>query len=174
LSCWPGAGPRARPADVGSDPTGDNATANHYALEPSGTLRGELVLFLNASLATPAIQIADPTTNLYSTLAADGFHVIALAYRSTAVVGQVCLDRPSCFGPTRESILRGTFVTGAANELSDVREDEGVLFRLDAALAHLAADRPTGGWDAFRTAGSSAETRIQCTENAPRWAPLFE
>jgi hypothetical protein len=122
------------------------------------------VVFLNASMATPAVHIADPTTNLYSTLAADGFHVLALAYRSSAAVGSLCGQNAGCYGPTRESLMRGEYVAGADNTLSDIREDEGILFRLDAALRELAAAGPQGGWDRFvGTSGSRPETRIAWT-----------
>jgi hypothetical protein len=113
-------------------------------------------------LATPAAQIADPTTNLYSTLAADGFHVLALAYRSSAAVGSLCGQDGGCYGPTRESLIRGEHVAGADSSLSDIREDEGILFRLDAALRVLVAAEPQAGWDRFvDTSGSSPETRMR-------------
>ena len=149
------------PASAGSDSAGDNATVDHYALEPGALARGELVVFLNASMATPAVHIADPTTNLYATLAAAGFHVLALAYRSSAAVGVLCGQDAGCYGPTRESLIRGELVAGADGTLSDIREDEGILFRLDAALRVLAAAGLQTGWDRFvGTNGSSLERRI--------------
>lgn len=144
------------PTRAGSDRTGDNAMAYHYALEPNGAPRGELVLYLNASLATPAAQIADPTQNFYSALAADGFHVLALAYRSTAVVAVMCKSDAGCYGASRETLIRGTHIDGAASALSDMHEDEGVVFRLDAALRLLARERPQAGWDRFIEGSASS------------------
>lgn len=149
------------PQDAGSSSAGDNATVDHYALEPAGTARGVLVVFLNASLASPARQVGDPDTSFYGTLAAAGFHVLALSYRSTAVVGAICRDDAACFGPTRRAIVLGTVEPGAATSLADMREDEGVVFRLDGALAVLARARPSAGWDAFsNAAGADPATRI--------------
>lgn len=78
--------------------SGDNAAENNYALEPFSSTKGALVVHLNSSLATPASNIADPTKNLYTAAAQAGFHVLALASRSSLVVGITCSGDAACFG----------------------------------------------------------------------------
>lgn len=150
------------PAQAGASGEGVNADVLQYALEPVGTPRGVLVVQLNGSFGTPAGQIADRDVNLYSTLAQAGFHVIGLAYRSTATVGALCAGAPECFAPARESLVLGTYVDGAPSELADVRADEGIVWRLDAALSLLVAARPSGGWASFvaSTDATDAADRI--------------
>jgi hypothetical protein len=144
------------PADLGADPSGVNATERHYALEPAGTPRNRLVLMLNGSGGTPATLIAAPKLNVYQTLAADGYHVLALAYRSDNTIRAACDDSATCFGPTRESIVLGINSPGSA--FSDVSCDEGIVERLDAALGALATTE--GGWAAFRRAGNTPLERV--------------
>lgn len=139
------------PAQAGADPSGVNAGQYQFALEPSGVGKGVLVLHLNGSLGSPAGQIADPQKNLYSALAQAGYHVIGIAYRSSAVVGVLCNGAPDCFSKTRSTLVFGSYVSGAPASLANMRADEGVVQRADAALAYLSAGRPSGGWLQYRS-----------------------
>lgn len=153
------------PEDAGAPPGGVNGEENHYALAPSGTPRGRLVVYMVGSLGTPAVSVRDPVANVYTTLAAAGFHVISLSYRSAAIVGMVCAGETACFGPTRRALITGEHQTGEASTgLSDLRGDEGILDRLDRALAHLVAGDPGGGWDAYVRPGARPEDRIAWSE----------
>ncbi len=145
------------PAQAGAAESGANAMLNQYALEPSSGGKGVLVVQLNGSLGTPAGQIANPQKNLYSALAQAGFHVIGLAYRSTAVVGILCNNNAACFAPTRRTLVTGSYVAGAPASLSDMRQDEGIVWRLDAAVRLLAAAHPTGGWSQFQASVSDPD-----------------
>ncbi|MCB9646645.1 MAG: hypothetical protein H6730_08660 [Deltaproteobacteria bacterium] len=145
------------PAEAGSGPDGENADSLQYALEPAGAARGQLLVYLNASGSSPGRQIADPTLNFYDAGASGGLHVLALAYRSDAVLGLVCGDDGACYGAARAAVLTGAAAPGTPARLADIVEDEGVLFRLDAALRLLAARRPGRGWGRF-LANSGAAT----------------
>lgn len=134
---------------AGAAAEGDNATVANYALGPDGSARDTLVVELNGSLGSPAGQIADPDVNLLSTLAADGFHVIALAYKSTNVLGVLCARDPDCFDASRSTVVTGILAPGAPLLLRDVRADEGIVARLEAALVLLDAAQPNAGWGAF-------------------------
>jgi hypothetical protein len=138
------------PQQAGADPSGVNATQYQIALEPAGVAKGVLVVHLNGSLGSPAGQIADPQKNLYSALSAAGFHVIGVAYRSNAIVGVLCNGSPSCFAPTRRTLVLGSYVAGAPSSLANTRADEGIVQRLDAALSLLTAARPSGGWAQYQ------------------------
>ncbi len=138
------------PTQAGSDPSGVNAGQYQFALEPSGVAKGVLVIHLNGSLGSPAGQIADPQKNIYSALAQAGYHVLGVAYRSSAVVGVLCNGVPDCFAKTRSTLVFGSYVSGAPSSLSNMRADEGVVQRADAALAYLSAGRPSGGWSQYR------------------------
>lgn len=138
--------------EAGADARGDNATDAEYALEPGGTAEGALVVYLNASLSSPARQIADPTENFYSAAAGAGFHVLALTYRSSLVVGATCSNDAACFALARQSIVLGQAAPAAPRAVANIREDEGIVPRLDAALRLLAAARPGQGWEQFLAA----------------------
>ena len=140
------------PEQAGADEVGVNATVAQYALEPSTAAKNGLLVYLNASLASPAIQIADPQKNFYNAAAQAGYHVIALSYRSNDIVGVLCSKDPACFGLVRRTIVTGMLQAGAPASLADMREDEGIVQRLYAALSLVAAARPGKGWDQYRAA----------------------
>ncbi len=139
------------PEQAGASAQGDSATRAQYALGPSGAAKGALVVQLNGSLGTPAGQIAEPARNIYNAASEAGFHVLGLSYKSTLVVGQVCANAPACFEPTRLTLILGTYQAGTPAVLKGIRPDEGIVFRLEAALRLLAARQPGGGWDQFLT-----------------------
>jgi hypothetical protein len=145
------------PAEAGAAATGENATKQQYALEPVGVAKGALVVEFNGSGGSPSGQIADPTKNLYNAAAQAGFHVLGLAYRSAQIIGAVCANNAGCYEPTRTTVITGTFTTGAAAGLANIRLDEGIVWRLEAALRLLAADRPSAGWDQFLVNPTAAD-----------------
>ena len=145
------------PVEAGASASGDNADKVSYALEPVGTPQNSLVVQLNGSHGTPAGQIADPSLNVYNAFSGAGFHVIGLSYRSGQIIGVLCSNQPDCFAPTRETIVTGRLVAGADPAVADMREDEGIVQRLEAALKLMAAAHPNGGWSQFLINPTSAD-----------------
>ena len=156
-SCW-----MFSPASAGASAAGQNATGLSYAVEPAGPASGTLVLLLNGSGGSPGEMVFDPGRNLFTAAAESGHHVLALAYRSDLAVAEMCGPRPECYAPTRSTQLTGVFQTGADGSLADIREDEGVIPRLDQALRALHTTRPDAGWSAFigNATASAAADRI--------------
>lgn len=148
------------PATLGASAEGDNADALEYLMEPSVAPKDALFVELNGSGGTPAGQIADPALNIYNAAAGEGYHVIGLAYRSGVPIGGMCSGQADCFGPTRETIVRGDFVAGASLEVDDIVADESIVKRLAMTLDALVAARPGAGWDSFIGAGGDDEARI--------------
>jgi hypothetical protein len=146
------------PASAGASALGQNAGRLNYALEPSGSARRTLVVLLNGSGSFPAQLTIDPNRNLFTAAVESGNHVLAVAYRSDVSLIAMCgASRPDCYGPSRRTLLTGVFAPGADSSLANIREDEGIIARLDQALRALVAARPQGGWDAF-IGNSSATT----------------
>jgi len=151
-SCWV-----FSPVAAGASAAGQNATRLNYALEPGGPATGTLVLLLNGTSGSPGQMAFDPDLNLFTAAAESGNHVLALAYRSDRAVAEMCGPRPDCYAATRSTQLTGVFQTGADASLADIRQDEGVIPRLDGALRALDASRPGAGWSTFiGDAGASA------------------
>ena len=137
------------PVSAGASPLGQNSTRLNYAVEPSGTPSGFLVLLLNGSGGSPGQLSIDPSRNLFAAAAESGHHVLAVAYRSDVAVAVMCGRRPDCYGATRATLLSGVLEDGADASLADIREDEGIIPRIDQALRALDASRPGAGWAAF-------------------------
>ena len=137
------------PASAGASPLGQNATGLNYAVEPAGSPSGVLVVLLNGSGGSPGQMAIDASRNLFTAAAESGDHVLAVAYRSDLAVAQLCGPRPECYGATRGTLLTGVFQPGADASLADIREDEGIVPRIDAALRVLQASRPGAGWASF-------------------------
>ena len=138
------------PASAGASALGQNASRMNYALVPSGTPRRTLVVLLNGSGSFPAQLMIDPSRNLFTSALESGNHVLAVAYRSDVSLIAMCgSTRPDCYGPSRRTLLTGVFATGADSSLANIREDEGIISRVDQALRALVTVRPQGGWDAF-------------------------
>lgn len=158
------------PAEAGANPAGVNADQDNYAIEPPVTPLGQLVVYLPASLAWPARQVPDPTTNFYNTAASLGFHSLALSYRNDSVLGISCkqndggvTESNACFDGTRKTIVTGVAAPGAPTTLANsIMLDEGIVARLDAALRYLIKNRPGAGWDQFlaNPSAPTAEARI--------------
>ena len=150
-ACW-----TFSPASSGASPLGQNANRLNYALEPAGSARSTLVVLLNGSSSFPAQLTIDPSRNLFVSALESGNHVLAVAYRSNVAIAQMCdSSRPNCYGASRNTLLSGVFTAGADSSLADIREDEGIISRIDQALRTLVANRPQAGWDAF-VAGTTA------------------
>jgi hypothetical protein len=107
-------------------------------------------------------MMIDPNRNLFVAALESGNHVLAIAYRSDVAVVTMCGNRPDCYGASRSTMVSGVFAAGADSSLADVREDEGIIQRIDQALRALAAARPQAGWDAFiaRPAATTPADRI--------------
>lgn len=150
----PGACFALRVVDTGLP--GSDAGAAHYALEPAMPRKGALVVYLSSSIATPAMQIAEPQQNVYSAAAARGFHLISLVHENQQVLGVACRNA-ACYGATRKTVILGRYQQGAITGLRMIEEHQGVVARLEAALKTLAASRPGAGWDAFLSNPSAAE-----------------
>jgi len=145
------------PASAGASPVGQNASRLNYALEPPGAARSTLVVLLNGSGSSPSQLTFDPTRNLFASALESGNHVLAVAYRSDVAVAQMCgSSRPDCYGASRSTLLTGVFAPGADSSLADIRQDEGILARIDQALRTLVAVRPQAGWDAFIASATAA------------------
>jgi pimeloyl-ACP methyl ester carboxylesterase len=137
------------PASAGASALGQNAGRLNYALEPSGSARSTLVVLLNGSGSTPAELTFDPAQNLFVAAAASGNHVLAIAYRSDVAVVTMCGSRPECYGGSRSTLVNGVFAPDADSSLTNIREDEGIIARIDQAIRALVVARPNGGWGSF-------------------------
>ena len=144
------------PASAGASPLGQNANRANYALEPPGSGRNTLVVLLNGSGSAPFQLTIDPSRNLFTSALESGNHVLAVAYRSDVAVVTMCGSRPDCYGASRRTLLTGVFTPGADSSLADIREDEGIIARIDQALRTLVAARPQRGWEAFISGGATA------------------
>lgn len=151
------------PVAAGASALGQNSGRLNYALEPSGTGRTTLVVLLNGSGSSPSQLTIDPTRNLFTAALESGNHVLAVAYRSNVAIANMCdATRPDCYGASRRTLLTGVFAPGADASLGNIREDEGIIPRIDQALRALAIARPQGGWSAFtaNASGTTASERI--------------
>lgn len=152
-ACW-----TFSPASSGASPLGQNADRLNYALEPAGSAKGTLVVLLNGTGGSPSQLTIDPSRNLFVAALESGNHVLAVAYRSDVAIAQMCdSSRPDCYGASRRTLLTGVFAPGADSSLANIREDEGIIPRIDQALRTLVASRPQAGWDAF-IGGATAAT----------------
>ena len=150
----------ATPAQTGAGASGENAGTSSYALAPNANRKDQLVVFLNGSGGHPQGTIADPTQSFFTAATALGDSVIGLSYASAKAVGLLCTT-DGCFGPTRETIVRGVFQTGASAQLQSIQTDEGIVPRLALLLRWLAANDPAHGWSAFLTPGSEGKPADQ-------------
>jgi len=144
------------PASAGASVAGQNATRMNYALEPSSPARGTLVVVLNGSGQSPSLLMIDPNQNLFNAALESGNHVLAVAYRSDVALVTMCSDQPGCYGPSRRTMVTGAFNSGSHSSLADIREDEGIVSRIDQALRTLAAARPQSGWSTFISSATAA------------------
>jgi hypothetical protein len=126
-ACW-----TFSPASSGASRLGQNATRLNYALEPSGSAKSTLVVLLNGTSGSPSQLTIDPGRNLFVAALESGNHVVAVAYRSDVAIAQMCdSSRPDCYGASRRTLLTGVFAPGADSSLANIREDEGIIPRID-------------------------------------------
>ncbi len=151
------------PLQAGAAASGANADAGSYALEPAATSTptGLVVLYLVASLSTPDRQVPDPSTNFYNAASRSGHHLLALAYRSTQVVGVNCTT-DACFESTRNTLVTGQVDSSTPTNLKDMQADEAIVSRFEAALKYLAQVRPDGAWGQYLDSGGH-----------PNWAKVI-
>jgi hypothetical protein len=105
----------------------------------------------------------DSSRNLLTSALESGNHVLAVAYRSDVAIAQMCdSTRPDCYGASRNTLLSGRFTSGADQSLANMREDEGIIARIDQALRTLVTVRPQAGWDTFigKATATAAADRI--------------
>jgi hypothetical protein len=152
------------PVDTGAAASGENADKPHYALFPSASPNGRLVLFLNGSGGHPADSIASPAQNFYDAATSLGYAVLALSYRSNTEVAVLCAgaSADTCFFPSRQTLIFGVYQPDAAASLESIQLDEGIADRAVLALEWLAHNDPGHGWSAFLTgdAGSDPTQRL--------------
>ncbi len=75
--------------------------------------------------------------------------MLVIAYRSNSVIALLCGADPACYALARRTVVLGAYVDGAPAALSDMRDDEGIVQRMDAALQLLAKARPGKGWEQY-------------------------
>src|SRR4030095_7932141 len=108
---------------------------------------------------SPSQLTIDPSRNLFVAALESGNHVLAVAYRSDVAIAQMCdSSRPDCYGASRRTLLTGVFAPCGDSSLANIREDEGIIPRIDQALRTLVASRPQAGWDAFIAGATGATT----------------
>jgi len=151
------------PAETGLPAEGGGGTVEQYALRPSSSAKGQLLLFFNGSGGSPRAGAGTADGSFYGVARAQGLHVLAPSYLSASAVGVLCGNDDACFEPTRATILTGAFQRGAANILTDVTYEEGAFRRIVAALETLSEQDPAGGWGDFldRTMLLDAEAAIR-------------
>ncbi|HZT05483.1 MAG TPA: hypothetical protein VFC51_00490 [Chloroflexota bacterium] len=135
------------------DPASSAALAPHYvAFDPAAAPRGELFVFLQGFLATPA-----DATLIVDEAATQGFHAIGLAYAKPANVPPLCQVNPdeSCFESVRRAVIYGD-----ASPFAEVAPADSMVNQLGKLLASLAAQHPDEGWGAYLDDG------------APEWSAI--
>jgi len=135
------------PAATGA--AGEGAHIPSYAIAPAAGRSGKLVVFLPGTGGTPADYIVDATRNIYDVFRADGHHVIALSYRNSQALANLCFGDDACFLPTRTTLVTGVVAPGSASDVAGLKLTEGIEPRLVLALRMLLTVDPSGGWDAF-------------------------
>ena len=143
------------PVATGASTCGANATNAEIAMTNDATRNGKLFLFFNGTGGSPRESLATPAKNILTAAAQLGYQVLAISYRSDESIGDQCVCADSCYFPSRESVIRGVYQTGAASTLQDVRVDEGIAARTMLALRWLAANDGAHGWSTFLTGAST-------------------
>jgi hypothetical protein len=151
------------PTATGASCAGENANALEYAISPDTNANGKLVLFINGTLSHPSESIASPTKNFYNAAAQLGYQVLAISYRSDETIADQCDCVDACYFPSRESVIRGVYQTGASCDLTNIRVDEGSAGRAALALQWLATHDASHGWSSYLTSAAPTappETQI--------------
>jgi len=118
------------------------AADSHLAyVSPTATLRGRLAVFLPGTGGVPRnLEFVQQVA------AAEGFHVIGLAYPNDLSVGSLCSGRgTACYGPVRQEIATGN----DASSVVTVSRNDAIEQRLRDMLAFLRTTDPQRGWGTF-------------------------
>lgn len=156
------------PSEADLPASGSGATVDQYALRPTGTARGQLVVFFNGSGGAPSAGAGTSAGSFFGVARDSGLHVLGVSYVSSSAVGQLCGTNDGCFEPTRTSILLGDLQAGGATALSDLTSDEGVFERIAQTLHTLVRGDPNGGWEQFIDLSKLSEP-----ENAVKWSSVI-
>lgn len=128
---------------------GEGADVPHYAIAPATGRSGKLVVFLPGTGGTPGGYVVSAARNVYNVFRGEGHHVLALSYRSSQALANLCFGDDPCFLPTRMTLVTGVVQPGTAAPVAGLQPTEGIEPRLLLALHKLVAVDPAGGWDAF-------------------------
>lgn len=133
----------------------DTATASLVAFDPTATSRGQLFVFLGGAGSMPA-----NSKLIVRQAAANGFHVLGLAYQNTVRVGDVCEPSPdeNCWEKAHLTITDGTDRGTAGIAVTRAGSIENRLTKL---LAYLAATFPDEGWATYLAAGKPSWTKFR-------------
>jgi hypothetical protein len=133
-----------------TDPAITQFNSNHYSVvDPAVPSRGNLVLFLPGTGATPSMYRAFPETS-----ASLGFHALALMYPNPSSINELCAQsaplNPDAAGNARLEVIDGmdrvSFV--------DVDSVNCIQGRLLKALQYLHATYPDRGWGQYFSGNS--------------------
>ena len=142
--------PNSTDPSISGDPLYPN-----FAIPPSGTPRGKLVVLFNGTGAGP-----NALAGMGNALASDGYHVIGLRYVSGVGTQSACPDSaittdPDCHRNFRAEVVFGAGVPDAAGFTADhpavnVTASNSVVNRLIKLVAHLDATFPLAGWSQYQ------------------------
>jgi len=143
-------------APAATDPAIGLPNTNHYAyLTPGVARRGQLVVFFPGSCGPPIVY-----RTFLREAANHGFHAIGLSHPNCPVINIACSQQdpidPDCQEKMRLERLEGI----DASPLAEVEPANAIVNRLVKLLAHLHAQFPSEGWDAYLDGG------------APRWPQI--
>jgi hypothetical protein len=149
-----------RPTDI--DPESDNYAGSNHSLwvssDPAVARRDELLVMLPGTRNTP-----DGFDEVAKIAARAGYPVIVLAWDSELHPSELCTFDPDDvegYIACRTAVVEEKAYGVDASPHVDIGEADGVVGRLERLLAHLAANYPETGADAF----------LEGT--APRWSSI--
>ena len=155
--------PCATEAGITCDPT-----FGHIVATPSGTPRGELVVFFHGAGAQPLAY-----TKLTAALSSQGFHVINLRYvggvgTSVACPQSIAVSDPECHRKFRAETVFGEGVADPDGHAYDwsggsIDNKNSVMNRLLELVRYLAAADPSQGWGQFQQTSSGVCTSVNTT-----------
>jgi hypothetical protein len=116
---------------------------HHVALGAPASRRGQLFVFLPGTTAS-----AQDYSFLIERAATLGYHAIGLAYVNEVAVNVLCagMGASGCHEDVRREVILGN----DESPLVQVDAANGIFYRLDRLLAHLAAIAPMEGWARYR------------------------
>ncbi len=141
--------PNSTDPSISGDPFYPN-----FAIPPSGTPRGRLVVLFNGTGAGPSALVG-----MGNALASDGYHVIGLRYASGVGTQSACPDSAVTTSPDCHRAFRGEVVFGsgvgdpdgyaADHPAVNVTPANSVVNRLIKLVGHLTVRFPLADWSQF-------------------------